>query len=141
MNLPGTAAWRRRVALGFLLLGSVVASRAVSSDLPHEQALIFRLDEADRHAPLQLTASFVRVGESEPRAGVSVTRDGSENGDIRETVRLPNGDYVVTIEWAHVARSERGVSSEHKENETSRVERVTLSGGEIVVSMHKRVLE
>jgi len=141
MNLPGTAAWRRRVALGFLLLGSVVASRAISSDLPHEQSLIFRLREEDRHTPLKLTVNFVRVGESEPRAGLSVTRDGHENGDIHETVRLPNGDYVVTIEWEHVDTSERGVTSEHKENETSRVERVTLSGGELVVSMDKRVLE
>ena len=145
MNLPGTPAWRRRVALGFLLLGTVVASRAISSDVPHEQSLIFRLREEDRHTPLKLTASFVRVGESEPRAGLSVTRDGREIGDIHETVRLPNGDYVVTIEWEHVDTSERSASahdaSEHKENETSRVERVTLSGGELVVSMDKRVLE
>jgi hypothetical protein len=141
MKLPGTASWRRRVALGFLLLGTVVASRAISSDLPHEQSLIFRLPEEARHAPLKLTASFVRVGESEPRAGLSVTRDGREIGDIHETVRLPNGDYVVTIEWEHVDTSEHGVAREDKEDETSRVERVTLSGGELVVSMDKRVLE
>lgn len=141
MNLPGTPAWRRRAALGFVLVGTIVASRAVSSDLPHEQALIFRLGEADRHTPLKLSASFVRVGESEPRAGVSVTRDGSENADIRVAVRLPNGDYVVTIEWEHVKTSEGRVLPSDKENETSRALRVTLSGGEIVVPMDKRVPE
>jgi hypothetical protein len=141
MNLPGTPEWRRRAALGFLLLGTVVASRTVSSDLPHEQTLVFRLSEADRHAPLALHASFVRVGETEPRVGVNVARDGSEFGDVRETVRLPNGDYVVTIEWEHVATSEHQDGGVHKENETSRAVRVTLSGGEMIVPLEQRVLE
>jgi hypothetical protein len=141
MNLPGTPSTRRRVALGFLLLGTVVASRTISSDLPHDQVVVFRLGPAERHAPLRLHASFVRAGESEPLLGVNVTRDGSESGDVRETVRLPNGDYVVTLEWEHVATSEQHAGGDDKENETSRVERVTLSGGEIVVPLEKRVLE
>jgi hypothetical protein len=135
MNLPGTPAWRRRAALAFLLLGTLVASRTISSDLPHRQALVFRLGAAERHVPLKLNASFLRVGESEPRAGVKVTRDGTEVGDVRETVELPNGDYVVTLEWEHVDESERRDAGDHKESETSRVERVTLTGGEIVVPL------
>jgi hypothetical protein len=141
MNLPGTAAFRRRLAFGFLVVGAVVLSRAISADLPHEQTFIFRLGEAERHVPLKLSASFVRVGESEPRAGVSVTRDGTETGDVREIVRLPNGDYVVTIEWEHVDTSEHRIAGDRKEGETSRVERVTLSGGEILVHLEKRVHE
>lgn len=141
MNLPGTPAWRRRAALGFLLVGVVALSRAISTDLPREQAVIFRLSEADRHVPLRLSASFVRVGESEPRAGMSVTRDGTETGDVRETMRLPNGDYVVTIEWEHVDTSEHGMTTAHKESETSRALRVSLNGGEIVVPLDKRVRE
>jgi hypothetical protein len=138
MNLPGTPSWRRRAALVFLGVGTVVASRAISRDLPHEQTFVFRLEESERHAPLKLSASFVRVGESEPRAGVSLTRDGSEHGDPRQTLSLPNGDYVVTVEWAHVGKGTLADASATKESETSRVERVTLSGGETIVLLPKR---
>lgn len=138
MNLPGTPAWRRRAAFLFLGVGTVVASRAISSDLPHEQTLVFRLDESERHAPLKLSASFVRVGESEPRAGVSLSRDGSESGDPRQTLNLPNGDYVVTVEWEHVVKGALGDASAAKEGETSRATRVTLSGGETIVLLPKR---
>ncbi len=141
MNLPGTPAWRRRVAFVFIGVGTVVASRAISHDLPHEQTFVFRLDESERHEPLKLSASFVRVGESEPRAGVSLTRDGSEHGDLRQTLDLPNGDYVVTVEWGHVGKGTLAGASDAKESETSRVERVTLSGGETIVLLPKRVSE
>ncbi|HTQ02933.1 MAG TPA: hypothetical protein VMI54_03710 [Polyangiaceae bacterium] len=141
MNLPGTAAWRRRVAFLFLGVGTVVASRAVSRDLPHDQTFVFRLDESERHEPLKLSASFVRVGESEPRAGVSLSRDGSENADPRQTLHLPNGDYVVTVEWEHVGKAALDDARDGKESETSRVERVTLSGGETIVLLPKRVSE
>lgn len=138
MNLPGTAAWRRRAAIVFLGVGTVVASRAVSRDLPHDQTFVFRLDESDRHTPLKLSASFVRVGQSEPSAGVTLTRDGTENADPRQTVHLPNGDYVVTVEWEHVGKGTLADASVAKEGETSRVERVTLSGGETIVLLPKR---
>jgi len=138
MNLPGTPAWRRRAAFVFVGVGTVLASRAVSRDLPHEQTFVFRLDQSERHAPLKLSASFVRVGESEPRAGVSLTRDGSESGDPRQTLSLPNGDYVVTVEWEHVGKATLDAASVTKEGETSRVERVTLSGGETIVLLPKR---
>jgi hypothetical protein len=141
MNLPGTAAWRRRVALVFVGVGTVVASRAVSRDLPHDQSVVFRLGESEQHAPLKLSASFVRVGESEPRAGISVTRDGTETGDPHQTLHLPDGDYVVTVEWEHVDKSPRVDHADDKESETSRVERVTLSGGETIVLLQKRVSE
>jgi hypothetical protein len=138
MKLPGTPAWRRRAAFVFLGVGTVVASRAVSRDLPHEQTFVFRLDESERHAALKLSASFVRVGESEPRAGVSLSRSGSEFGDPRQTLNLPNGDYVVTVEWEHVGKAAFDDASAAKESETSRVERVTLSGGETIVLLPKR---
>ena len=141
MNLPGTPAWRRRVALVLIGVGTVVASRAVSRDLPHDQTFVFRLDESERHTPLKLSASFVRVGESEPRAGVSLTRDGSDERDPRQTLHLPNGDYVVTVEWEHVGKDTLADASAAKESETSRVERVTLSGGETIVLLPKRVSE
>jgi hypothetical protein len=139
MRLPGTSAWRRRAAVGFLALGAVLASRALSRDLPHEQTLVFRLGERDRHVPLKLSASLLRVGDSEPSAGLTIVRDGSENGDPREKLTLPNGDYVVTIEWEQKGASAQSGSA--KEGETSRMERVTLGGGETVVPLARRVAE
>lgn len=136
MILPGTPAWRRRAAVVFLALGVALGVKTISRDLPHDQTLIFRLDERDRHTPLELDVSFTRVGASEASAGVTITRDGSEAGDPRHTVRLPDGDYVVTIDWR--LRSSKDANAESKEGETSRVERVSLVGGEIIVPLQKR---
>jgi hypothetical protein len=142
MNLPGTPAWRRRAAFVFLGIGVALGAKTISRDLPHDQTLVFRLDERDRHAPLELHATFTRVGASEASAGVTITRDGSEPGDPRHTVRLPNGDYVVTIDWkcrtTATLRSSGDANAEPKEGETSRVERVSLLGGEIIVHLQKR---
>lgn len=138
MNLPGTAAWRRRVAVGFLALGAVLSVRALSRDLPHEQTLIFRPSETLRRVPLTLHVSVTRVGESEARAGLSVTRSGGETSDPRQTLHVPDGDYVVTLDWA---LKEDASSRASKENETSRVERVTLTGGETIVPLAPRARE
>ena len=141
MMLPGTPAWRRRAALGFLVLGAALVGRTVSRDLRHDQTLVFRLDESDRGVPLKLDASLVRVGESDAIAGFRLTRDGSEAADPRQTLRLPDGDYVVTVEWEHVDKDARNIATDTKESETSRVERVTLAGGETIVLLRKRVSE
>jgi hypothetical protein len=132
MNLPGTPASRRRLAFVFLGVGTVVSLQALSRDLPHEQTLIFRLSETLRGLPLTLHVSVTRVGESEARAGLSVTRSGSETSDPRQTLRVPDGDYVVTLDWT--LKGDRAP----KERETSRVERVTLSGGEITIPLAPR---
>ena len=137
MNLPGTPQWRRRVAFAFLAVGLVLTAQAVSRDLPHEQTLVFRLSENQRHVPFTLHASLTRVGESEACAGLSVTLSGTEHGDPRHTLRLPNGDYVVTASWQ--VKSDAGTSP--KEDETSRVERVTLTGGESIVPLVSRAPE
>ena len=141
MMPPGTPAWRRRAALAFLALGGALTVRALSRDTPHEQTLIFRLSEVDRHLPLTLHTTLTRVGESEARAGLSVTRDGSEHTDPRQTLRLPDGDYVVTLDWTFGAGSTNRPGANVKEGETSRALRVTLTGGEIVVPLVQRASE
>jgi len=138
MMLPGTAAWRRRIAFAFLMLGGVLALRTVARDVPKEQTLVFRLDEAARHEPLALRATLTRVGESEARAGFSFTRHGDESGDPREIVNLPDGDYVVTIDVTGANESAGAAAKEYK---TSRAVRVTLRGGEIIVPLVQRVRE
>jgi hypothetical protein len=132
--LPGTAEWRRRIAFAFLMLGGVLAVRTVARDVPKEQVLVFRLDGAARHEPIALHASLTRIGESEARAGFSFTRHGDESADPREIVNLPDGDYVVTIDVTF--RDEAA-----KEYKTSRAERVSLRGGEIIVPLMQRVRE
>jgi len=133
MRLPGTPAWRRRAALVFLALGLALTAGALSRDLPREQILIFRLSETDRRVPLTLHVSLTRVGESEACAGLSVTRTGNERTNPRQTLRLRDGDYVVTARWTRTARA--------KEDETSRVERVRLTGGEISIPLAPRARE
>jgi hypothetical protein len=138
MTLPGTAAWRRRAALAFLALGLALTAGALSRDLPHEQILIFRLSETDRHVPLTLHVSLTRAGESEACSGLSVTRTGNERADPRQTLRIPDGAYVVTARWTRSRDTRDGVE---KEDETSRVERVTLTGGEIIIPLASRARE
>jgi hypothetical protein len=137
MILPGTAAWRRRAAVVFLAVGVALGASTLSRELPHEQTLIFHLDRSTPSAPFELRVSLTRVGESEAAAGMSINRDGNEAGDPRHTFRLPDGDYVVSIDLAW--RSGDAGADTSKEGETSRLERVTLSGGETVVPLRKRV--
>jgi len=164
MILPGTPAVRRRIAVAFLALGAVLAVRVLSRDLPHEQTLIFRLSETARHVPLTLDVSLTRVGDSDACAGLTVSRTGTESGDPRHTLRLPDGDYVVTARWtprsdgdnlrmsgttptksagSGATGANQGASgtSALKEAGTSRVERVTLTGGEIIVPLASRATE
>jgi hypothetical protein len=145
MTLPGTPGWRRRVAVAFLALGTVLTVRVLSRDLPHEQTLVFRLSETLRHVPLTLDVSLTRVGDSDACAGLTLSRTGGESGDPRHTLRLPDGDYVVTARWTEHRdgdnlRMDAG-SLAQKEDGTSRVERVTLTGGEIIVPLASRATE
>lgn len=132
MILPGTAAWRRRAAVLFLAIGVALGVTTIGREVPREQTLIFRLDRSLERAPYELRVSLTRVGDSEAAAGMSIRGDGHEAGDPRHTFRVPDGDYVVSIDFAW--RSDAA-----KEGETTRVERVTLAGGETIVPLQKRV--
>jgi hypothetical protein len=145
MILPGTPAVRRRIAVAFLALGGVLAVRVLSHDLPHEQTLVFRLGETERRVPFTLDVSLTRVGDSDACAGLTLSRTGTESGDPRHTLRLPDGDYVVTARRTQRSDGDNLVvdagASALKEAGTSRVERVTLTGGEIIVPLASRATE
>lgn len=153
MILPGTPALRRRIAVAFLAVGAVIAVRVLSRDLPHEQTLIFRLGDNLRRVPFTLDVSLTRVGDSDACAGLTLSRNGAESGEPRHTLRLPDGDYVVTARWtlrsdgdnlrtaATTQSGATGANQGAKEDETSRVERVTLTGGEIIVPLAPRATE
>ena len=138
-GLPGTPGARRRLALIFLALAVFALVKTIDADLPRDQALVFRLDEGLRNAPLRLTATITRAGEGEARSGFTLTRVGDERADPRQAFRAPNGDYLVTVDWTELPSA--GDPAPTEKRETSSVHRVTLEGGDIVVSIGPRVSE
>jgi hypothetical protein len=104
------SALRRRAAVVVLALLAVVLFQTVSRDLPREQTLIFRFPLGERTDATELTASFTRVGEREARAGVTLSLREVTGHDIRCSVHLPNGDYIVTVELTETASAEHGSS-------------------------------
>jgi hypothetical protein len=147
MVLPGTPALRRRLALAALVVGGLLLLRTVDRDLPREQTLIFRTGPELREAPVRLTATITRAGDSEPRSGFTITRPSGERSELRHTFRAPNGDYVVTVDFLFPdfgtstdggADAGPGAPSAEK-RETSSVHRVSLRGGDIVVPIGPRV--
>jgi hypothetical protein len=135
--LPGTPALRRRLALLALAIGGFLILRTADRDLPREQTLIFRTSPELRDAAVQLTATVTRAGESEARGGFTIHRAAGDRSELRHTVRAPNGEYVVTVDF--VVPDTKALPKEKRE--TASVHRVTLQGGDIVVSIGPRVTE
>jgi hypothetical protein len=95
---PSGSTNRRRLAVIFLLIGAIAVVATVDKDYPREQPIVFRL--ADTRAA-RLTASFTKVGEAEPRTGFTLAVSDRAFRDVSHTIRVPNGDYIVTIEVRH----------------------------------------
>ena len=132
---PSGSTGRRRLAVSFLVLGVVAVVATVGKDYPREQPIVFRL--ADARAAT-LTASFTKVGEAEARTGFTLAVPDRSFRDVTHTVRLPNGDYIVTVEVRHPTPAPApGKSPE----ETSVSRRVSLVGSEVVVSVPARASE
>jgi hypothetical protein len=146
MMLPGTPALRRRLALLALVAGGLLVLRTADRDLPREQSLVFRPGAELRGVPLRLTATITRAGESEARGGFTITREAADRSELRHTFRAPNGEYVVTVDVVVPPGSESAAgtappSAPEEKRETSSVHRVTLGGGDVVVSIGPRVSE
>jgi hypothetical protein len=135
---------RRRYAFAFLVVGAAVVAVTAAKDYPREQPIVFRL--ADLRA-VTLTASFTKLGEAEARTGVVLNLPERTLPDVNHTIRVPNGDYLVTVDL----RRARGGSGEKWESgpaaaarsseETSVSRRVSLSGSEVVVPVPARASE
>jgi hypothetical protein len=95
MRDPIGSTGRRRLGVSFLVLGAVVVLATTAKDYPREQPIVFRL--ADTRAA-SLTASFTKVGEAEARTGFTLAVPDRTFRDVSHTVRVPNGDYIVTVE-------------------------------------------
>lgn len=159
---------RRRAALIVLALLAFILFQTISRDLPHEQAVVFRFPLGERTSAEELTASFTRVGEREARAGVTLSLRELKGHDVRCSVHLPNGDYIVTVELTHDTSesatdtpkkdaspnkksAEDALTGTNPENvdkgpsrnrvETLVVRRVTLEGAESIVPLGARTSE
>lgn len=155
---------RRRAALIVLALLAFVLFHTISRDLPREQPLVFRFPLGERPDANELTASFTRVGEREARAGITLSLRELKGHDVRCSVHLPNGDYIVTVELTEGATdtekknaspnkngSEGALTGTYPEDvnkgpsrnrvETLFVRRVTLEGAESIVPLGARTSE
>jgi hypothetical protein len=122
---PDGARKRRRLAGVVLAAGGVAVILTASKDYPREQPIVFRLPDTK---PVTLVASFTRVGEAEAHTGVTLELPERAFRDVNHVLRVPNGDYIVTIDLrGPVTRKETSVSR-----------RVSLSGSEVVVPVPAR---
>jgi hypothetical protein len=116
---------RRFGALVVLAVGVALVLATLKPDWPRDQSLVFRLPNTNS-TPSRLEASFVPIGAARAIQGFTLALEPGRR-EVRHQVRLPDGDYLVTI----------GLTSTHYSGpnapvklETSEVRRVTLSGEE-----------
>jgi hypothetical protein len=138
----GEGAGRRRFAFLFLVAGAALLVATVGKDYPREQPIVFRL--ADQRAAT-LTASFTKVGDAEALTGFTMSLPDRALRDVNHTIRVPNGDYLVTVELRRPHRGSAagtgGPEASASSVETSVSRRVSLSGSEVVVPVPARASE
>jgi hypothetical protein len=120
---------RRYGALVVLAVGAATLLALFEPGFPRDQALIFRLPK-NHTKPLELEVAFTPVGAARATQGFSIALSEAQRREIRHEVRLPNGDYLVTIELTSTHYS---ASNAPAKLETTEVRRVTLSGEETLI--------
>jgi hypothetical protein len=125
-ELLAQPAWRRAAARAVLILGAALIGGLVARSAPREQVLVFRFQGSP--ASKELAATWTPVGDQEPAGGVTVQLSSPTPREVRHKVSLPNGEYVVDLEF-HGA----GDPSPDLGAETRTERRVTLEGGETVI--------
>lgn len=130
--------FRRRAAALILALGIGVAAMPLLEHVPREQTLVFRLDGE----PIRrLEVSWTPRGGDEPAGGVTLTFAERAPRTVRQTVKLPNGEYQLAIEVERDATprgegaSDATVDPSRRGEETSWVRRVILEGGETIIPL------
>jgi hypothetical protein len=120
---------KRLGAMFVLVVGVAIVLTMLKPDWPREQTLIFRLPRSDA-TPVRLEAAFTPVGAVRAVQGFSLDLSATRARDVRHQPRIPDGDYLVTIELTstHSTGSIAPVKLE-----TSEVRRVTLSGEETLI--------
>jgi hypothetical protein len=118
--------FRRAAARLVLVVGLALALVSLLPQLPREQTLVFRVPES--HVQ-RLDVSFTPHGEEQASGGFTLSFSGSAPHHVRHQVDLPNGDYELSIELTRDGNEGR------RDQETSFVRRVTLAGGETIISL------
>ena len=110
--------------------------------LPREQTLIFPVGSVFPNAT-RFAASWKQLGEEEARGGVSLTFDHAPPLQIRQHAKLPDGDYIVTM---NIQQAALGSLAEHAAEaretpgsrdglQTNIERRVSLAGGEALIAL------
>jgi len=135
-----------------VVLGAVFVGGQLMRAAPREQTLIFPVGSVFPNAT-RFAASWKQPGDEEPRGGVSLTFDQAPPLQIRQRAKLPDGDYIVTIDilqsdrvGEHVPETDTadrarptagaGKTSASREGLQTNIERrVSLAGGEALIAL------
>ena len=79
------------------MLGAVLVGGQLMRAAPREQTLIFPVGSTFPNAS-RFAASWKQAGDDEPRGGMSLTFDQPPPLQIRQRAKLPDGDYIVSID-------------------------------------------
>jgi hypothetical protein len=128
---------RRWSALLVLVVGALLALTTLNRSVPKEQPLVFRLPQHPEFTATALAAQLTPAGQREPIAGVSIALDSPQPREVRRPLRVPDGDYIVSVEltWNHSSGPSAPVKTE-----TSRTHRVSLTGHETLVVLDSKGL-
>jgi hypothetical protein len=117
-----------------VVVGAVFIGGQLMRSVPREQTLIFPVGSVFPNAT-RFAASWKQPGEDEARGGVSLSFTEAPPLQIREHAKLPDGDYIVTIDILQ-APSGAGESSAKGEGlQTNFERRVSLAGGETLIAL------
>ncbi|RYZ02455.1 MAG: hypothetical protein EOO73_31475 [Myxococcales bacterium] len=134
---------RSLLARVVLLGGAAFVGTYLSKSAPHDQVVAVRLSgrEVER-----IQGVVTRVGDDEPTAGFSQSFSAASPAPhlVRHPFSAPNGTYIVVISWservdssaspAQAAESSGAEALRPKLIETTFERRVSLAGGEVIVS-------
>jgi hypothetical protein len=116
------------------LVGGVALVAAFTArNAPHDQTIAIRCSGRDvRH----IDGSITRLGDDEPSGGFSQDFMGGAPSLVRHTFSAPNGTYIVVITLRQMVTGTPASAGEINPipTETTFERRVSLSGGEVIVS-------
>jgi hypothetical protein len=119
----------RVVLLGGVALLVTFAAR----NAPHDQTLAIRLGNRE---VTRVEGSVTKLGDDEPTAGFSQVFPDKSPKFVRHEFRAATGTYIVVISFEEKIARTVGVTGDTSPNlsETSFERRVSLVGGEVIVS-------
>ena len=119
--------WKSLLARVTLVGGIALVSTYVARSAPHEQKLAIRCGS---HDVRRLSAAIVRQGDDEPSGGFTQDFPKGAPSLVRHTFSAPNGTYIVVITFSEQPAGDLNPIP----TETTFERRVTLAGGEVIVS-------